>query len=217
MPPKAKFTAEEIVNAALEITREKGTEALTARELGKRLGSSARPVFTVFRNMEEVQTEVYKAAKKVFGGYLKDYAEYTPSFKRAGMQIISFAMNEPKLFQLLFMRECSGVRSFEETVRQLPEMPEPMIDVIQRDYRFDVDKAWRLLEHMWVHVYGICVMCAYNVCSFSKEEISQMMGDIFCGQMMLMKSGKESSARVMPHKGKIPGFDVSDTEKIYSE
>ena len=43
MPPKAKFTKNEIINAGLEIVRRDGFEALTARALGAELGSSARP------------------------------------------------------------------------------------------------------------------------------------------------------------------------------
>lgn len=39
MPPKPRFTREEIV-AALDIVSRKGIEALTARELGETLGSS---------------------------------------------------------------------------------------------------------------------------------------------------------------------------------
>ena len=66
MPPKPKFTREEIVDAALSIVSERGVDALTARELGERLGSSARPVFTVFKNMEEVQAEVRAAAMRRF-------------------------------------------------------------------------------------------------------------------------------------------------------
>ncbi|MDY5987040.1 MAG: helix-turn-helix domain-containing protein, partial [Lachnoclostridium sp.] len=62
MPPKPKFTRDEIVAAALDMVSERGMEALTARDLGQRLGSSARPIFTVFENMEEVQKEVRKAA-----------------------------------------------------------------------------------------------------------------------------------------------------------
>ena len=58
MPPKPKFTREEIVAAALELVSAKGMEALTSRYLGAQLGSSARPIFTVFRNMEEVQQAV---------------------------------------------------------------------------------------------------------------------------------------------------------------
>ena len=40
MPPKPRFTREEIVAAALDIVSRKGIEALTARELGETLGSS---------------------------------------------------------------------------------------------------------------------------------------------------------------------------------
>lgn len=36
---------------ALDIVKKDGVSALTARELGKRLGSSSCPVFTVFKNM----------------------------------------------------------------------------------------------------------------------------------------------------------------------
>ena len=44
MPPKAKFTKAEIIEAALNIVRADGYEALTSRALGTYLGSSARPV-----------------------------------------------------------------------------------------------------------------------------------------------------------------------------
>lgn len=51
MPPKPKFTREEIIAAALEIVSEKGIEALTAKELGEKLGSSARPrLYGIQRN-----------------------------------------------------------------------------------------------------------------------------------------------------------------------
>ena len=62
MPPKPRFTREEIGNSALDIVSRKGIEALTARELGETLGSSARPIFTGFRSMEELQQEVRSAA-----------------------------------------------------------------------------------------------------------------------------------------------------------
>ena len=56
MPPKPKFTKEEIVQTALQVVSQKGVEALTAKELGDALGSSSRPIFTVFNSMKEVQT-----------------------------------------------------------------------------------------------------------------------------------------------------------------
>ena len=66
MPPKPKFERREIVEAALDLVSRRGPEALTARNLGERLGSSARPIFTVFQGMDELRQEVRTAAMARF-------------------------------------------------------------------------------------------------------------------------------------------------------
>ena len=81
MPPKAKFTREQIIQAGLDIIREHGMESLSARALGTKLGSSARPVFTVFQSMEEVQEEVTKSAKSLYAEYVRTGLEQELAFK----------------------------------------------------------------------------------------------------------------------------------------
>ena len=81
MPPKPKFTKEEIVQTALEIVSQKGVEALTAKELGDALGSSARPIFTAFSSMKEVQDEVRAAAMLHFESFAKQKFPDMPLFK----------------------------------------------------------------------------------------------------------------------------------------
>ena len=54
MPPRPKYTKEEIVDAAFELTREKGIDSVVAREVGKRLNTSSSPIFTVWNSMEEL-------------------------------------------------------------------------------------------------------------------------------------------------------------------
>ena len=66
MPPKPKFTKEEVTAAAYALVREQGIGALTARELGARLGSSARPIFTVFADMAELKSAVCERARGCF-------------------------------------------------------------------------------------------------------------------------------------------------------
>ena len=102
MPPKPKFTKEEIVGAAKELVREKGLSALTARELAKRLGSSPRPIFTAFRSMKEVADAVNDSVMEEFNRRLREAAKFTPAFKEVGMQMIRFASDEPNLFNMLY-------------------------------------------------------------------------------------------------------------------
>ena len=78
MPPKVRFTREEIIRAALDITRESGPEALTARSLAARLDCSAKPIFGLFRSMDEVQQEVLKAGYQFYGEAIARAMDRTP-------------------------------------------------------------------------------------------------------------------------------------------
>ena len=190
MPPKPKFTKEEIVAAALELVSKKGMEALTARELGERLGSSARPIFTVFNSMEEVQEEVRAAALKRFEGYAEKAMHYTPVFKQVGMQMILFAMEEPKLYQLVYMSENAGATDFEGIVERLGDVAQLCVDVIQRDYGLSEEDAKALFEHVWIYTFGIGALCATGMCRFSQDEIIQMLGQDFMAVLFYAKSGR---------------------------
>ena len=198
MPPKPKFTKEEIVAAALELVSEKGIEALTARELGARLGSSARPIFTVFNSMEEVQEEVRAAALKRFESYAEKAMHYTPVFKQVGMQMILFAIEEPKLYQLVYMSENAGATNFESIVEQLGDVAQLCVDVIQRDYSLSEKDAKALFEHVWIYTFGIGALCATGMCRFSQEEIIQMLGQDFMAMLFYAKSGRLNMPTPVP-------------------
>ena len=198
MPPKPKFTKEEIVAAALELVSEKGIEALTARELGARLGSSARPIFTVFNSMEEVQVEVRAAALKRFESYAKKAMHYTPVFKQVGMQMILFAIEEPKLYQLVYMSENAGATDFESIVERLGDVAQLCVDVIQRDYSLSEKDAKALFEHVWIYTFGIGALCATGMCRFSQDEIIQMLGQDFMAMLFYAKSGRMNMPTPIP-------------------
>ena len=55
MPRSYMFTKEQVLDAAIELTREKGFSAVSARSLGDRLGTTSRPIFSHFENMADVQ------------------------------------------------------------------------------------------------------------------------------------------------------------------
>lgn len=190
MPPKPRFTEKEIVDVALELVSEKGIAALTARELGQYLGSSTRPIFTVFDNMEEVQNCVKAAAWERFESYTAKAMSYTPAFKQVGMQMVLFAVEEPKLYQLLFMQENSEVRGFRELVPRLGSTAEACIGMIRKDYGLTEAEADLLFENVWVYTYGIGALCATRACSFSEEELARMLSTDFLAMITLIKSGK---------------------------
>lgn len=203
MPPKAKFTKKEIIETALEIVRERGFDALTARALGEELGSSARPIFTVFHGMEEVQQEVMKAARALYDGYvaegLSENRAYIHAFKSVGTQYILFACKEPKLFQLLFMKEKDNPPDFAGVLPLIDRNYEQILSAVRDEYKLDDLSALKLYKHMWVYTHGIASLCATGMCGFTGEEISEMVTDVFSSLLVKYRktlsgaAGKEGS------------------------
>ena len=179
MPPRFKFTKEEIVQAALDITRESGLSALTARALAARLGCSVKPVFGAFKNMEEVQKEVMVAATRMYEDYLKtDMAKgQYPPYKASGMAYIRFAKEEPHLFKLLFMRDRSG-----EKIEENREEIRPLIDLIKANLGISEDDAYLFHLEMWIYL------------DWGDEFVSSVLTDAYTGLKYRFSEPEEKSS-----------------------
>lgn len=200
MPPKAKYTREEIIEIAFQMARENGIESVVARELGKKLGTSSSPIFTAFKNMEELQLAVRDRAMQEFETFIKDALNYTPAFKYVGVKMIQFSMQEPKLFQLLYMREHEESQSYEGLVYELGDTVDICLDVMQKDYALTRAEADLIFRQVWMHTFAICVLAANKVCHFTPEEISEMLSLEFQGTLMLIKSGRFQVVEVKDKK-----------------
>lgn len=191
MPPKPKFTKEQIVQTALEVVSQKGVEALTAKELGDALGSSARPIFTVFNSMKEVQDEVRAAAMHRFESFAEQKLPGMPLFKQVGMQMVLFGAREPKLYQLLFMQENRNAVSFDDVFGELGPTAETCINLIQDAYNLGEAEARLLFENVWIYTFGVGALCATRVCQFSERKLGEMLTTEFQAMMLLVRSKAE--------------------------
>ncbi len=191
MPPKAKFTREKITKTALEIVRAEGFECLTARALGKKLGSSACPIFTVFENMEEIRQAVLQAVKDIYKEYIEKGLSEKPAFKGVGTQYIHFAINEPKLFQILFMSEQPELPYIDNVLPIIDESYDKILASIIAEYKVEVNEAEKLYKHLWIYTHGIASLCATKMCRFTGEEISKMMTEVFVSLLNKIKEGKK--------------------------
>lgn len=178
MPPKCKFTKQEMVQAALDMTREIGIDSVTARALGERLGSSSRPIFSLFESMQELQGEVIKAADTLYSEYQKremEAGEY-PVYKASGIAYIRFAKEEKELFKLLFMRDRTG-----EQIDDDSGAIKPFVDIIMNNIGLSKQDAYLFHLEMWLYVHGIATMIATSYLEWDWNIISRMLTDGYMG------------------------------------
>ena len=172
------FTREEIIAAALNLTRKGGISALTARALGVELGSSSRPIFGLFKNMEEVQQEVFRAADALYQSYLKEGMESGkyPPYKAVGMVYIRFAGEEKELFKLLFMHDRT-----QGNMEEIQEAVKPFVEILQQKLGLNEEDAYLFHLEMWMYVHGIAATIATSYLEWDGEHISRMLTDGYEG------------------------------------
>ena len=190
MPPKFKFTRDEITNAALNVTRKNGISGLTTRALAAELGCSVKPIFGLFKNMEEVGQEVFIASDLLYQNYLREdmaKGKYSP-YKASGMAYIRFAKEERELFKLLFMRDRS-----REKIEENKEEIRPLMQLIQQNLGISEDEAYLFHLEMWLYVHGIATMIATSYLDWDDEFISRVLTDAYMGLKYRYTEGKDNA------------------------
>lgn len=183
MPRKALFTKEEIIQKAYEYVRHNGAETLSARHLATALGSSSRPIFTIFKSMDEIHAAVRVKAKRTFDDYVADVFNYPPAFRECGRRLITFALEEEHLFRLLFLN------------RENPNnLIDPIIDKYVEDlvhyYQITHEQATTVLKQCWVFICGMAIINNNSSTHYSDKEIITLLRQQFNYVLYFIKSGQ---------------------------
>ena len=187
MPPKPKYTKEEIVNAAFDLTREKGIDAVVAREVGKRLNTSSSPIFTIWSSMEELKEDVRRLAIQKYREYMADIFDYFPSFKEFGMRCVGFAAEEPNLFRLLFLTKREEHSPYARFKQEFESIFIPLVEEIMSQFGLSKSDAEDLLSQMIIFANGIAAYVLTDENSFSRETVSRDLSQVCIGIVLTKK------------------------------
>ncbi|MDO5107911.1 MAG: TetR family transcriptional regulator [Coriobacteriaceae bacterium] len=180
MSPKVVATRETIAQAAFEIAREEGHEALTVRHIAERLGCSTQPLLYHFRSVEEIRRAAYEIADAFHTDYITDLqGSYPDSMLELGMRYLRFGHDEARLFRFLFQtneyagRDLLAINDDENLA--------PVIDVLQKAAGLDRDRAKLVFTSLAVMAHGYASLMANNAMPFNEELACQLLVNAFVG------------------------------------
>ena len=212
MPPKPKFSREEIITAAYQIARERGIEAVVAREVADALHTSVSPIFSMFSGMDELRQEIYARAKQEYASYLRECLHFRPAFKAFGLRWIRFAEEEPHLFRLLFWSgKLQG--DFPERVTEMfAELLEPLLLEAENEFSLcETDARW-LFQHMLVQANGIASLALCGEMELSEAAVSRSLSES-CMSMVFYLKIKNGGLDTALAERMIAGIDRLPEEK----
>lgn len=186
MPPKVKFSKQEIVDAAVRVARDKGIDGVTAREIAAELGVSTRPIFTYFDTMDEVKAEVFQTAKELYRAYVERGLAGPIPFLGIGQQYIRFAHDEPELYKLLFLtRPGNASGGAMEALRFSQDLAR---ESLMRIYNMDAHTADCYFRDLWLVVFSFATLIVTDDCPYTGAEMSAILTEV---SLSICKAYKE--------------------------
>ena len=159
MPPKAKITKEMILNTALEITRDSGFDAVNARSIAGRLQCSTRPIFTCYKNMNEMKADFLNFAFDFYTNYVTDYGSHANvrSCLILPLSYVEFAEEETNLFKLLFIDDMeldmADAKDFYNEIGN-----EQKAIAFSKDIGIELESAKTIFLDLFLYTHGIAVL-----------------------------------------------------------
>ena len=178
-PRETTFDQATVLDAAVELVREKGWERLTARAVADRLEASVAPVYSTFGSMEALERAILEEARRRL--HASTMVPYTPgAFLNIGVGMVVFAREEGHLFTALFHTRhhhadiVDGVfASILERMKADPvlrQLPGPSLD--------------RLLHYLGMYTLGLAASIVYGrKIDAATENIIALMSN--AGNMMI--------------------------------
>lgn len=172
MPPTVRFTRDAVLNAACQLMRREGMEALNARAIAKELGGSTQPIFRLFTNMEDLHRELILYVTRQFQAHAEaDMAQSDSPYIQLCTTYLLYGRDEPELFKLLFMRDRVSEGQYSDQTNF-----DLVFNILKKETPLDDETALRFFERTWLFIHGlaVCIATKYIPCQDERYLISMV-------------------------------------------
>lgn len=182
MSPRIVTTRDEIAQAAFEIVREEGHEALTVRHIAERLGCSTQPLLYHYKSIEDIKQAAYDLAEEFRTRYITELSgEYPHPMLEVGMRYLRFGHEEARLFRFLF--QTGRYSGLDLLALNDDEKLAPVIDVLQQVSQLDRERARLMFTSIAVMAHGYASFMANNSMPFNEGLAKQLLINAYTGAM----------------------------------
>lgn len=186
MPPKNKFSKEEIIEAAFQIAKEEGMGGITIRKIATKLGSSIAPIYVNFKDVEELKGEVISKISQISNEIILKQ-DTGDKFLNIGIASVKFAQQYSVIFKDLIVKSNTYMESYDSQVmhniiKAMKEEEELKI--------FTEEELKDILMKMRAFQVGLSLMAANEslASELTDEKIIEMLkdtgNDIVCGMKL---------------------------------
>ena len=159
MPAVIELKKERVVQVAVKMINDSGWDSVNARSLAKALGVSTKPLYRLYKSMDEIKNDTYKEI-------LKQYDEFILSRIDSKKALLSHYKN---LFKSLFLSNNLKWQRLDQVLDQ--KWNQSTIINLVNKHGLSFDEAKTLFMNFWLYTNGLATLIATNEIKMEEKEI----------------------------------------------
>ena len=179
MSATEKITKDMIVDAALEIFRAEGFDAVTSRRVAFKLGCSTQPIYFEYKNMDELKNDIVKKVvgqlNEIFSSVSNEGKEEPDEFvyRSFGLSFLKFVQADPFVFRQIYIVD-------GKIGRQVDNLRMPIIlDILENKYGYKKETALAIHKMASCSLMGMAVFVSSGYKKISEDEMQKNLGILF--------------------------------------
>lgn len=179
MSATKKITKDMIVDAALEIFRAEGFDAVTSRRVAFKLGCSTQPIYFEYKNMDELKNDIVKKVvgqlNEIFSSVSNEGKEEPDEFvyRSFGLSFLKFVQADPFVFRQIYIVD-------GKIGRQVDNLRMPIIlDILENKYGYKKETALAIHKMASCSLMGMAVFVSSGYRKISEDEMQKNLGILF--------------------------------------
>ncbi len=169
MPAIVEISKDHIVKVAVKMVNDFGWDSINARSLAKALSVSTKPLYRIYKNMEEIKEDIYKEISKQYDAFLTSRIDSKKALITLCIAYVEFAQEYKNLFISLFLSNNLKWKSIENVLDEKWNQSTIINLVNKHGYTFEEAKI--LFMNMWLYANGLATLIATNEIKIDEKEI----------------------------------------------
>lgn len=182
MPPKTRVTEDIILDAAIEVVRQRGFENMNARSVSEHLHCSTQPVMYHFTTIDNLKRAAYRKADQLHTDFLMETQTDKNPLLGIGLNYIRFAVREPQLFRFLFQSGYVEGNSLMEMVDSDELLP--VLTVMQAGSGLSMEKTKHIFMTVAMFAHGYASIIANNHLEYDEKIIAEHLERTWNGAVL---------------------------------
>ena len=169
MAGKSIIDKKTLLKVAIKMVEKDGIEGINARDLATNAGISTKPIYRIYKSLDELKTDVNEIIKKEYDEFIMKRVDNKNALITVCVAYVEFEEMHKNYFKCMFLSHNLKWNSIDDVLNE--KWNQSTIINLVNKHSLSFEEAKTLFMNVWLYANGLATLIACNDLKIDNKEI----------------------------------------------